>query len=90
MESIDGLRKSIDETDDQIIALLAHRQELARKIGLLKIKENKAVDNPLREQQLFSHYQELSQKYNLHQTFIKRLFKMIIAYSRMVQKYECH
>ena len=86
MSTIEQLREQIEHTDADIIKKLAKRQKLAKQIGQLKSEQGKDVVDLLREKILFEFYEELSAKHNLQQTFVKRLFKLIISYSKKVQK----
>ncbi|QDP71953.1 chorismate mutase [Legionella israelensis] len=86
MSSIEQLRQKIENIDHDIIKHLAQRQELSQQIGLLKSKEGKAIIDPAQEKKLFRLYGQWCEKYHLPQSFIKNLFRIIIDYSRMVQK----
>lgn len=46
---IKDLRKTIDEVDEQLIALFRKRFETAEEIALVKAKEGKALVDPERE-----------------------------------------
>ncbi|QMT59096.1 chorismate mutase [Legionella sp. PC997] len=86
MDTLDELRKQIEQADANLIELLAKRQELSKQIGALKSKEGKKITDRSREKQLFEYYGHLSKEYHLQQEFINRVFKIIIANSRKVQK----
>ena len=86
MHTLEELRKQIEQTDADIIEILAKRQELSKQIGALKSKEGKKITDRSREKQLFEYYEHLSEQYHLQQEFIYRVFKIIIANSRKVQK----
>lgn len=85
MSTIEQLRQEIERTDALIIEKLAQRQELSKQIGKLKLEAGKEVVDLSQEKKLFEFYNILSDKYKLQRAFINRLFKIIIAYSRMVQ-----
>lgn len=86
MFTLEQLRKEIEQTDTVIIEKLAKRQELSKQIGQLKSYQGREIIDPLREDALFKFYESLSDKYHVQYTFVKRLFKLIIAYSRTVQQ----
>lgn len=86
MLTIEQLRKEIEQTDAVIIETLAKRQELAKQIGQLKAHHGLGIVDPAREKKLFEFYETLSARYHLSHPFVKRLFTLIIAYSRGVQK----
>lgn len=83
--AIEQLRKKIEETDAVIIQTLAKRQELSKQIGQLKSIHGKDIVDPPREKKLFEFYENLSERYQLEQDFIKKLFRLIIDYSKKVQ-----
>ena len=84
--TIEQLRKRIEETDAVIIETLAKRQELSKQIGQLKSNHGKDIEDPIREKKLYEFYENLSDRYQLEQAFIKKLFRLILAYSRRVQQ----
>jgi chorismate mutase len=86
MDTLEELRKQIEQTDACIIEILAKRLELSKQIGALKSKEGKKIVDRSREKQLFEFYEHLSKQYHLPEEFINRLFKIIILNSRKVQK----
>ena len=86
MPTIEQLRKEIERTDSNIIEKLAKRQELSKQIGQLKLSEGKEIIDLSQEKKLYEFYKTLSEKNKLQQAFVNRVFKIIIAYSRKVQK----
>jgi chorismate mutase len=75
---LDELRQSLDRIDTALIALLAERFQITRKIGLYK-KENAlpSVD-ATREAEQFARIEQLAQMYGLDQPFLKSIFRLII------------
>lgn len=86
MQTIKQLRDEIDKIDADIIERLAQRKVLSIKIGEIKAKSDKQVLDNKREEELMLLYEKLSSKYGLQSTFVKEIFKMIIANSRGLQK----
>lgn len=86
MITIEELRDRIDKIDAEIIKKLSKRQKTSVKIGKLKSKQDKAVVDKDREQELFRRYERLCCENNLNPTLIKRVFKLIIANSRSLQE----
>ena len=86
MLTIDELRRKIEQTDALIIKKLAERQTLAQQIGQLKLEEGKEIIDLSQEQKLFNFYEKLCEKHQLQKSFINELFRIIIDYSREVQK----
>ncbi|HEX4045621.1 MAG TPA: chorismate mutase [Gammaproteobacteria bacterium] len=85
MSTLIQLRNKIDKIDAAIIKKLAQRNKIAQKIGKLKAQSGKKVLDNKREQQLMRYHESLCEQYQLSAVFVKRLFKMIIAYSRRLQ-----
>jgi len=85
MLTIKQLRKKIDAIDLAIIKKLSARQKISIKIGKLKIKGGDNIIDVKREMKLMHLYETLSNKYQLQQNYIKRLFKIIIINSRKMQ-----
>ena len=48
-------RKTIDELDEQIVALISKRAEAAKEIGALKRVSGHPIYEPRREQDVFDH-----------------------------------
>ncbi|NNM58495.1 MAG: chorismate mutase [Legionellales bacterium] len=86
MNTIDELRKQVEQIDVAIIEKLAERVELCRQIGQLKSEMKMNVVDYSREKQLFNLYQELCEKHQLSPEFVKQIFQMIITYCRKVQE----
>ncbi len=86
MSTLEQLREKVEQADAIIIETLAKRQELSKQIGQLKLNQGIEVVDLIREKKLFEFYERLAEKHHLQHIFVKRLFKLIIAYSRKVQK----
>lgn len=89
MSSIEELRASISEVDEQVIALVAKRKEIALAIGNYKKQRNLPVFDAEREVLLHKFHDKISEKYNLAPEFIAKLFELLIEESRKVQQNEC-
>jgi chorismate mutase len=86
VNELEQLRAQVKQIDTKIIESLAKRQELVKKIGEIKVAHGIEIVDLEREEKLYTFYEKLSEQYQLPKTFVKRLFKLIINYSRMVQK----
>lgn len=85
MLELHRLRRDIDQIDDDILSLIAKRQQLSVKIGIIKNQNKIAVFDPEREVMVKNHYCQLSKKYNLKLEFVDELFNLIVAESRRIQ-----
>ena len=79
-----NIRQRIDAIDDQILTLLQERINIAKEIGLLKAKGNKAKWDPLRERQIFERLKANNRDFP-EQPLIS-IFHEIISTCRLSQK----
>lgn len=86
MITIQKLRYKIDKIDADIIKKLSQRKNLSIQIGHIKSQCAKQVIDNKREEKMFIHFEKLCSEYQLHPSFIKKLFKIIISNSRKLQK----
>ncbi|OGT46991.1 MAG: chorismate mutase [Gammaproteobacteria bacterium RIFCSPHIGHO2_12_FULL_41_15] len=86
MATIKQLREKIEVIDSAIIKKIAIRQKLSKQIGQLKNKAGKEILDNKREEALMHLYENLSAQYQLQESFIKRIFKIIITHSRRLQR----
>ncbi len=78
MENLTYLRKSIDNIDNAIIAMLAERFKLTQKVGIYKAQNNlPAVDNT-REEEQYNRIYQLAKEYGLNPQFAKKFLETII------------
>lgn len=87
MKTLTSLRTKIDKIDASLVKLLARRQRLSQQIGAYKNQHGKSIINPRREKQILAQQQQLCVQYQLNVTYVERIFKTIIAYSRRLQRY---
>ena len=86
MLTIKQLRDKIDKIDTDIIKKISQRRVLSIKIGKIKSKIDKKVIDKKREEKLILRYEKLCLEYKLQSSFVKKIFKIIIANSRGLQK----
>jgi chorismate mutase/prephenate dehydratase len=86
--SLDDLRKDIDAIDARMVKLLAERLGTARKIGALKRKGLKQIQDGAREKEVIAHVRKLAKKEGLAPGDVERLYELIMASSRSVQGME--
>jgi chorismate mutase / prephenate dehydratase len=83
-ESVDALRKKIDQIDDKVVALLNDRASLAARIGHSKKQNNEAVYVPSREQQILQRVCRLSRG-PLSEQAIRAIFREVIGVCRSLE-----
>ena len=85
---LDDLRKGIDAIDARMVKLLAERVGVVNKIGALKKKGNRQVQDGAREQEVIEHVRKLAKKEDINPEDVERLYRLVIAASRSVQGME--
>jgi chorismate mutase len=86
MLTIKKLRAKIDKIDADIIKKLSQRKTLSVKIGKLKSSFDGKIIDREREKKLIIRYEKLCAEYQLQPALVKKLFKIILADSRKLQK----
>lgn len=80
------LRSQITETDEQLLQLLAKRQELSKAVAENKIQHHKNVRDIGREEELLVQLVKKGQKHNLAPQYVKNVFHLIIEDSVLNQQ----
>ena len=83
--SIDDLRQGIDRVDEELVALISRRAELARCIGALKGANDSATFVPARERAVLNHVQQVNRGPLPHDA-IRGIFQQIVAASRNLEQ----
>ena len=83
-ESVDVIRKKIDQTDAQIVTLLNDRAVLAQRIGHTKSLNSEEVYVPGREQEILHRVSQLSRG-PLSDHAIRSIFREIISACRSLE-----
>ncbi|HWO41119.1 MAG TPA: prephenate dehydratase [Candidatus Eisenbacteria bacterium] len=84
-ESVDALRKRIDQVDEKLVALLNERAALAQKIGLSKSLNNQEVYAPNREKEVLRRVATLNAG-PLPEPAVRAIFREIISASRSLEE----
>jgi len=81
------LRDTLDNIDDEVLALLNKRMETVHKVGELKAQSGGAIYRPEREKAIIDRLEKLSKKNNgaLNRTAIEALFLEVFAISRNLE-----
>ncbi|MBI5531126.1 MAG: prephenate dehydrogenase/arogenate dehydrogenase family protein [Deltaproteobacteria bacterium] len=75
------LRGDLREVDDAIVALLARRQELARKIGEVKLRKELPIKAPAVEQDFIGHVRARAAELGLSAELCEETARLLIRYS---------
>ena len=77
LDNLDSLRAQINVHDNQLINILGNRMKVAEKIGLLKKKNNVAVLQSKRWNEILGNMISEGEEKNLSEEFILKVFKAI-------------
>lgn len=85
-EHIRGIRKEIDTLDAQILVLLAKRMNQSKRIALHKMKDNIAIFQPERWEEVVKSRTGDGLNRNLSEEFVLRLYQLIHEESLRIQE----
>lgn len=78
MSGLDDVRAAIDGLDDQIVALLARREEWVRRAGRLK-GDAAAVPAPARVEQVIARVRSLAEQHGAQPDLVERVYRGMVA-----------
>ncbi|MGH7447611.1 MAG: chorismate mutase [Longimicrobiales bacterium] len=85
IQSIQDLRARIANTDQEIIALIAHRLELVRTLGAEKTRHGLTAADPAREAVVLRTAAASARAAGLDEERVREMFWCVIKMSRSVQ-----
>lgn len=85
-ESLDGLRAQIDDIDDQLVDLLARRQDVIGRVADFKVRTNAPLRDVLREARQIARLAQRARAAGLDELFVARIFREILDYSVRTQE----
>lgn len=83
-ETVDALRKKIDQIDEKVVALLNDRAALAQRIGQAKNSNHQEIYVPGREKEILQRVSHLSRG-PISEAAIRSVFREIISASRSLE-----
>lgn len=83
---LQALRTDITATDEQLLKLMARRQELTKAVAENKIKNHKNVRDTVREEELLVTLVKKGQQLGLSPQYVKNVFHLIIEDSVLNQQ----
>ena len=83
-ETVDALRKKIDQIDEKLVALLNDRAALAQRIGLAKNSNHLEIYVPGREKEILRRVSRLNPG-KISEAGIRSIFREIISASRSLE-----
>jgi len=78
LESLEDLRKSIDNIDNAIVAMLAERFKVTNRVGYFKASNKLPAKDPNREASQHVRIQELSEQYGLDPELASAILDQVI------------
>lgn len=79
---LDDIRRSIDETDDELLALFLRRMALSEQVAKCKLESGLPLENKEREKQILDH---VSRKAGENGQYARRLFSVLFELSKEKQ-----
>ncbi|MDD5143073.1 chorismate mutase [Methanoregula sp.] len=86
--SLDHVRNEIAKVDRDIIALIAKRQELAKSVAAIKIREGIAIHDGKRTAEVLQTVFEQAVENRIDPVAVQKIFEILIAMSEERQR-EC-
>jgi chorismate mutase/prephenate dehydratase len=86
-ENLSELRKKLDSVDAAIVDALATRQKLVREIGESKLRDESALRDLRREEDLLAAAVERAKAAGLDVYFVTRVFREVMDHSLRVQQH---
>ena len=83
--NLEDSRRKIDETDTNIVKLIAERIRIAQEIGEEKKKRGKQIDDKEREKRVWENIKSLARDENISQEVIARIYKEIVTACKRTQ-----
>jgi len=83
--TLTDIRQDIDAIDEQLVALLSKRVELAQEVGLIKGKDNRPYFTPERERQIYDKLAQINPGPLQHRQ-LSAIFREIISAARAAEK----
>jgi chorismate mutase/prephenate dehydratase len=85
-DSLDDLRAQIDDIDDQLVDLLARRQQVIRRVADFKARTNAPLRDVLREARQIARLAERARAAGLDELFVVRILREILDFSVRTQE----
>jgi chorismate mutase len=84
-DALPPLRAEIEQVDRQLVALLAQRMQLARRVGAVKRAAQVAIVDPAREAAVVRRAGAFARALGLPEDEVRQIFWQVIALARRIQ-----
>jgi chorismate mutase len=78
LTELQELRDTIDQLDEDIVALIAKRFAVTHQVGVLKAQNGFEAVDPSREKAQMARYDQLAAQHGLNANFIRQIFRSLI------------
>lgn len=85
MDTLEAYRKEIDAIDEQLIALLKKRLNIAEKIGIYKKTNNIDVLDKSREHEIIERLNNKAKEHNLSEKLLKEIWQLLFKESYSIE-----
>lgn len=83
---LENLRDQVRAIDEQLITLVAKRQEIALAIGKVKSENQLPIETPNVEKQIIAASRERARGLGLHEDAAEELMQLLIKHARKIQQ----
>ena len=80
------IRDLIDDTDRELVRLLAQRDQLTHRAGRVKAREKRPIQDPQRERDMMVERRRWAEQEGMDPQTVEELFRSILRVSRSVQR----
>jgi prephenate dehydrogenase len=80
------IRDLIDDTDRELVRLLAQRDQLTHRAGRVKAREKRPIRDPQRERDMMVERRRWAEQEGMDPQTVEDLFRRILSVSRSVQR----
>jgi len=84
--NLSDYREALDKIDEDILMALYRRNEISRLIGNYKRKNGLPIENKEREKEILKNLKQKAKAWNISETFMETIWKLIIEESKKNQK----
>ncbi len=85
-DDLDNYRQQINQLDQELVKVIADREQLSLKVGEYKKARNMPVYAPEREAKLKEKHTQMAEEAGVSPDLINNIFEQIMANSRALQK----
>ena len=83
---IEDLRSEIDGINDELLALIARRQDVSVAIGAIKAEAGLPLYSHEREAQLLEQFRKDAIEFDLDPDYVEELMNVVLRHSRAAQR----